>query len=305
MNKCFSGFQTAHAASLLNLANNKVLLSFHGNKNKQDHQSIWIAATNEAGQWSDPYNITPNGSENHWNPVLFQADNGKIWLFFKIGTIIEEWKGSMLISNNEGQSWSQPYALPGNSVGPTRNPPLKLQNDWILIPSNKEKFNRKFPVFERFNCNSGDIQQIPIPVKSEDPILFAIQPTLVQLPDQSILALCRTNLKRIYQTISVDEGKTWSPLSETEHPNPNSAITTLKIKDGYYLVMNPSPTNRGHIWVIFIPWKGKAKHVFELYHDGKAIAYPSLIALNEKNLLIAYSINQQEITVKQLNLKDT
>ena len=58
MDKCFPGFQTAHAASLLNLANNKVLLSFHGNKNKQDHQSIWIAATNEAGQWSDPYNIT-------------------------------------------------------------------------------------------------------------------------------------------------------------------------------------------------------------------------------------------------------
>lgn len=90
MNKCFSGFQTAHAASLLNLANNKVLLSFHGNKNKQDNQSIWIAATNEAGQWSDPYNITSNGSENYWNPVLFQAGNGQIWLFFKTGIAIEK-----------------------------------------------------------------------------------------------------------------------------------------------------------------------------------------------------------------------
>lgn len=195
--------------------------------------------------------------------------------------------------------------MPSNSIGPTRNPPLKLQNNWILIPSSQEQYNRKFPLFERFNCKTGDIQQTPVTIESKNPILLAIQPALVQLPDQSILALCRSNLKSIYQTKSYNEGKTWSPLTETEFSNPNSAITTTTARGGYYLVMNPSPTNRGQLRVIFIPWVGKAKRLFELYNDGKAIAYPSLIALDEHNLLIAYSINQQKIMVKQLELKDT
>lgn len=192
-------------------------------------------------------------------------------------------------------------------MGPTRNLPLNLHNDWILIPSSQEQYNRKFPLFERFNCKTGDIQKTRVTIESKAPILLAIQPALVQLPDQSILALCRSNLKSIYQTKSFDEGKTWPPLTETEFSNPNSAITTLTntAKKGYYLVMNPAPTNRAHLWVIFTPWKGKARRIIELYNNGKEISYPSLIALDKHKLLIAYSINQQKIMVKQLNLKDT
>lgn len=298
MDNIFQDFNTAHAANLLQLEN-KILLCWHGNKN-QGNQTLWLSE-NSAGNWSIPISLENTGDLNCWNPVLFEAKNGQIWLFFKSGIVVEKWLGWMLISDNEGSSWSKPYPLPEGVLGPTRNPPVQLDDKWLLMPSSRELNNRRFPCFERYNVNSGEIAQIPLMNSDKSSFLRAIQPTLIKRPDQSILALCRSNLQHIYQTESFDNGCSWSPLLATDWPNPDSAVTTVSVEQGYYLVMNPSKTSRSHLWIIYIPWEGERKCVFKLYNDGYPIAYPSMLAL-DSTLLIAYSISQQSIVVKQLDL---
>ena len=245
---------------------------------------------------------------NNWKfkllePSLFQPTTDQLWLFYKTGKTVEKWAGHMLISYDCGESWSRPFTLPSDSLGSTRNPLLQLEDGWVLAPSSREIWIQRFPVFERFRYDDNEIQQISL--KSEDNLskLLAIQPSLVQRPDQSILVFCRTNLNFIYETQSFDGGLSWSPLKATDWYNPDSAITTLTMKNGFYLAANLSRTSRSRLQVVFVPWGNSdpQKKVIEFFHKGKPIAYPSLINLDDQELLIAYSISQKEICLRRIS----
>jgi len=299
------GFWYAHAPTMLRL-NNKILLCWHGKRLKTDYQDLFISEFKE-GEWSKPrsINLTSISTqfENCWNPVLFkQAESNDICLFFKTGSL-GSWKGHALLSRDDGETWSQPFALAGDSIGPTKNPPLELDNGVVLMPSSRVLKHRTFVCFQRFNLKIGEIQEVSLDDKNNE-ALFVSQPALIKLPDNSILALCRSNSGFIFKTSSHNEGIDWLQLKKTELLNPNSAIATLTVEDGYYLAMNPSSRHRAYLWILFFPWKrvDDPLYLFQLFDGGNQLSYPSLIALNERSLLISYSINQQNIQVKQLNL---
>ena len=52
--------------------------------------------------------------------------------------------------------------------------------------------------------------------------------------------LCRTMEDVIVSSRSTDQGGTWSPLEDTDLPNPNSGIEAVTLKDGrHLLIYNP------------------------------------------------------------------
>ena len=57
--------------------------------------------------------------------------------------------------------------------------------------------------------------------------------------------LCRSKQGNIIQSWSNDVGKTWSALSKTTLPNPNSGIDAVTLKDGRQLIVyNPDVTDK-------------------------------------------------------------
>ena len=299
----FTGFETAHAATIIN-RNNTIMLCWHGRKLSRDQLAIWFSYYDKESQlWSEPKKITSslNHSQNCMNPVLFQEKNKEVLLYFKEGTYPPHWKGWQMNFDSTKNQWSKPVSLENGFLGPTRSPPVST-GDWVLSLGSQETTTERYVVFERYNYRTTEQQLISLkPEKSLKENISAIQPALVVRPDQSILALCRTIMGYIYQTSSYDHGLNWAPFEKTDMENPDSAICTLTVENGYYVMMNPDSSNRSNLWIIFFPWAGKKVVLHKINHENKDIAYPSLILLKNGHLLAAYSINQRVIKVVEIN----
>ena len=65
----------------------------------------------------------------------------------------------------------------------------------------------------------------------------AIQPSILRLGGDRLLALGRTRQGKIFQIASDDLGRTWGKMSATRLPNPNSGIDAATLADGRHLVV--------------------------------------------------------------------
>ncbi len=75
-----------------------------------------------------------------------------------------------------------------------------------------------------------------------------IQPTILQYADGRLQMLCRSQENIIVETWSTDNGKSWSKLTDTNLPNPNSGIDAVTLSNGLQvLVFNPM--YHGKEWV--------------------------------------------------------
>ena len=73
----------------------------------------------------------------------------------------------------------------------------------------------------------------------------AIQPSILTYDDGRMQVLCRTRQGVIAQSWSEDQGKTWSKMSATRLPNPNSGTDAVTLRDGRQLLVYNHTTRRG------------------------------------------------------------
>ncbi len=73
-----------------------------------------------------------------WNPVLHQAPDGPLVLFYKVGPSPDTWWGMLTTSSDEGQTWSSPRRLPPGILGPIKNKPLAQADGSLLCGSSTE-----------------------------------------------------------------------------------------------------------------------------------------------------------------------
>ena len=78
-----------------------------------------------------------------------------------------------------------------------------------------------------------------------------IQPTVLRRGDGTLVAYMRENgaLNRIRVAESKDDAVSWSPVSETDLPNPGSGLDAVRLASGRWaLIYNDSATSRAHTW---------------------------------------------------------
>ena len=68
----------------------------------------------ENGRWGDPELVVPpKGGIPNWNPVLFKSSQtGEVLLFYKVGKTPASWRGFLLRSTDNGNTWGNPEILP-------------------------------------------------------------------------------------------------------------------------------------------------------------------------------------------------
>ncbi len=134
-------FPQCHASTLVLLENDEILAAwFGGTYEKHPDVAIWLARRKE-GKWSDPVKVADVEGVPCWNPVLFRDDDGKVYLFYKVGYTIPKWYTMLITSDDGGYTWTEPAELVKGDIGgrgPVRNKPIILTDGTWLAPASIE-----------------------------------------------------------------------------------------------------------------------------------------------------------------------
>ncbi len=296
-----------HASTLVALDDgNAIAAWFGGTRENSPDVLIWYSRR-EGGIWTEPKSIPSLLPVQHWNPVLFQAKDGTVYLFYKVGTPIPQWRTMFVRSQDFGKTWSAPAELVENDVsggrGPVKNKPILLSNGTLLAPASTEQ--GKWRCFADLYDGSGWCK-CPIPVRpAEEDAIQLIQPTVWESENGGVHVLMRSNMGLVYRSDSHDFGKTWCEAYPTHVPNNNSGIDCVMTDRGLVLVCNPVGENwgaRSPLTVFLSHDNGVTfQKAFDLETQPGEYSYPAIVR-SENRLLIAYTYNRKKISFCEIDL---
>ena len=135
-------FPSAHASTIVDTNQGLVASWFGGTGERHPDVGIWVSR-HEGGRWTAPVEVA-NGVQPDktrqptWNPVLHQAANGPLYLFYKVGPSPKDWWGLVRTSSDDSRTWSAPHTLPKGILGPIRAKPIVLTDGTLLAGSSTE-----------------------------------------------------------------------------------------------------------------------------------------------------------------------
>src|SRR4030095_14831602 len=231
-------FPSCHASTIAETKSGLVAAWFGGTSERNPDVGIWVARRDKRG-WSKLVEVA-NGVQQDgtrypcWNPVLFQPSRGPLLLFYKVGPSPSEWWGMLTTSTDEGLTWSKPTRLPDGILGPIKNKPVQLKDGSILCGSSTEHAGWRVHMERTSDLGVTWQKTDSLNDRTE---FGAIQPTILRYPSGSIQILCRSQQRKITESWSEDDGRTWSKMKGTSLPNPNAGIDAVVLKDGRGLLV--------------------------------------------------------------------
>jgi alpha-L-fucosidase len=299
-------FKQCHASSIIEVSENKFLIAaFGGSREGKDDVSIWLSHS-DGNDWRAPQLIDTGVSADQelypcWNPVLFQSQAGTLSLFYKVGPSPREWWGMVKTSEDQGKTWSVGRRLPQDILGPIKNKPIQLSDGTILSPSSTETrttegLNWK-PHIEKSSDDGKSWTKIPIDPQTEFDV---IQPSVLVLGDERLQILCRSRDNSVMQAFSEDNGDTWSQITRTALPNPNSGTDAITLSNGFHLlVYNPTvkgKNGRSKLSVALSKTGEDWQEVLSLENEKKGeFSYPAVIESSDGKIHISYTHNRRNI----------
>lgn len=304
------GFPSCHASTLTHLSGGDLLTAWFGGTCEGDPDvDIWISRRHK-GIWSPPVKAAEEEGMPHWNPVLFTAEDGTVYLFYKVGHTFSDWYTRVIASTDGGQAWSQPRELvqgDRGGRGPVRNKPIILQNGAWVAPASLEQ--QAWDAFVDVSSDRGvtwtSSSIIRAPIRRE-PGKGVIQPTLWESQPDHVHMLLRSTEGFIYRSDSIDGGKCWREAYATPLPNNNSGIDLVKTAGGMLaLVHNPVGANWGPRTPLVVSLSeddGLTWQQALVLEEGEGeFSYPAIIEAGGK-LYVTYTWNRKKIAFWELTL---
>jgi predicted neuraminidase len=245
------GGRYKHPAAITQLANGDLYLAYYtGSGEYADDTAVFGARLPKGkSEWTTPVPIADTPFRSEGNPVVWQAPDGKVWLFY-VMRYGATWSTSYIqakISRDGANTWSDPMIVTQTQGMMVRSAPVALAGGDILLPAYHETGHDTESVgpdscslFFRFDAQKHtwtETNRIHSKIGN-------IQPAVAKISDDYLVCYCRrggdySDLKegRIIRSESRDGGKTWSAGTETEFRNPNAAVEFLRLKNGHLLLI--------------------------------------------------------------------
>jgi predicted neuraminidase len=290
-------FASCHASTLAKTPSGAILCAyFAGSEEGAKDVGIWLSSRTLKG-WSAPRLVVQESDAPCWNPVLFTLPSGEILLFYKVGQRPNSWSGALIRSNDGGKSWSKAEPLPAGVMGPVKNKPLLLKNGELLCGSSIESWHR-WGCWIDITQDQGKTWSKSEPINLKDQLFGIIQPTIFFTPEGKLRLLARSRSSGyICMATSEDEGRTWTEATNTELPNPNSAIDAVQLQDGrILLIYNHTSTGRTPLNLAISDDGGVHWRPFYLLENAPGeYSYPSIIQTGDGLVHISYTFNRTQI----------
>jgi len=238
------------------------------------------------------------------NALLIAEPDDSLRLLF-VTIAMGRWSGSQLnscVSSDGGQTWSQAERL---TLSPfcnlselVRNRPIPLAGGGWCVPIYQE-FLGKFPEL-LWLSKDGSYRKSRIAGGCT-----SFQPSVVPLDNRRAIALMRdyTATRLIHLASTEDGGLSWTKPTPTSLPNPDAAVSGVRLSDGRILLAyNGSATDRKNLsWALSdnggTTWK---KISTPDWSPITSFAYPYLI--REGNFLFqAFTANGKLIELDSFN----
>lgn len=301
--------QYKHPASITELANGDLYLSYYGGSGEYGNDTAVYGSRLKKGadQWSDPEVIADTPNEGEGNPVVWQAPDGRVWLFYNNRTG-DTWSNARVkgkISDDGAETWSDSFMLVYEEGSMVRGQPIVLKDGDYLLPLYHETGDDREATasstcsyFMRYDPKSKawtETGRIKSPMGN-------LQAQVVQLTDTYLVAYIRrggnflpTDHGYTLRAESRDGGHTWSDAVETAFRNPNSAVDFIKLKNGHLLlVYNDNMNDRTPLTVAVSVDNDKSyPYRRDIAGGDNTFAYPYAIQTRDEKIHIIYTTNER------------
>ncbi|WP_437194208.1 sialidase family protein [Planctomicrobium sp. SH527] len=291
-------FPSVHASTIEQSEDGNLIAAFFGGQDEgKNDVGIWVTRQLE-GKWSPPVEVAngvqANGTRHPcWNPVLFQPSSGPLLLFYKVGPRPSTWWGMLKSSTDNGATWSEATRLPDGILGPVKNKPVEL-SDGVLLSGSSSEHDGWRVHFER-STDLGKTWKLIGPVN--DGVEFsAIQPSILKMGGDKLLAIGRTKQKSVFQIASEDAGKTWGKMTASSLPNPNSGTDAITLSNGKHLIVyNHTIKGRSPLNVAISDDGVNWRVILVLENDPGEYSYPAVIQTKDGHVHITYTWNRKKV----------
>ena len=134
-----------HPASIAQLDNGDFYIAYYGGANEYSNETAVYVSRCVVGScsWTAPAVIADTPFEGEGNPVIWQAPDGLVWLFYN-NRKGETWSNSHIkakISKDGAQTWSDSFMVAYEEGSMVQGPPIVLKDGDYLLPVYSEKGN--------------------------------------------------------------------------------------------------------------------------------------------------------------------
>jgi predicted neuraminidase len=300
-----------HPASITELDNGDLYVAYYcGSDEYGDDTAVW-GSRRPAGstRWTRPAPIADAPWRSEGNPVVWQAPDGLVWLFYVV-RYGETWSTSRIlakISRDGARTWSDPILVAMEEGMMVRAHPIVLTTGEYLVPVYHETgHDREWvgtdtcSLFLRYDPKKHTFK----PTGRIHSRLGNLQPSVVQLSEKHLVAYCRRGGGfeprtdgYLVRSESHDGGNTWSPGVDSDFVNPNSAADFIKLRNGHLLlVFNDSMNDRTPLTAAVSMDQGRTwPFKRNLIAGDDAFAYPSAIQTRDGRIHVVFTSHERTV----------
>ncbi|MFO1499848.1 MAG: sialidase family protein [Verrucomicrobiota bacterium] len=300
-----------HPSSLTELGNGDLYLAYYGGEGEYALATtvFGLRLAKGAAQWSAPEPIARNPFYSMGNPVIWQASDGRVWLFFVVRPGAT-WSTSRImakISDDQARTWSEPFVITWEAGTMVRGRPIELTGGDYLLPVYHETGTDiefvppdTMSFFLRFDPKSKRWSE-STRIRSR---LGNLQPAVVELSPSELLAFCRRGGDYesgqdgfVVRSESHDGGQTWTAGVETAFPNPNAAVELIRLRNAHLVfVFNDSMSERTPLLAAVSTDGGRSFPQRRALASGPgSFAYPTAIQTADGKIHVTFTSDERTV----------
>ncbi len=298
-----------HPASITELSNGDLYIAYYGGAGEYSADTAVYGSRRKLGEtsWSAPEVIADTPSQAEGNPVVWQAPDGVVWLFYVSlsGDTWSEARVKAKVSRDGAQTWSDSFVLRDERGSMVRGKPLALDNGDYLLPMYHETGDDREQTaadtcsyFLRYDPKTTTWSETNRIHSSQG----NLQPQVVQLSPQHLICFMRrgggfgpTTSGYILRAESLDGGYHWSDAVNSEFKNPNSAVDVVKLSNGHLvLAYNDHMYLRTPLSIAVSVDQGRTfPHRRQIAGGDNTFAYPYMIQTRDNTILVLFTTNNR------------